>query len=1072
MATTTAPPPRLHTSTHNHAHPQDGYEFPISPSSSLGSNTHRNNNNTSSSSGNNKLNGNMSAGQPHRDFPVQRPAAPSRASSSGRPSSTPMPSSSSTTSATRPASPPPAAPAPPPPPRRMPTHPKHPSSSSSKLLTQSSLSPSHASLNSSSMASTSMQFHSPQPSQDLENRPVKTVNRLDYIRDDERKSRILNHYLVQKKVGNGQHGLVYYGIDMANGMRAVAIKVCRRKNPKDARMEALRKNNPTLHASNGGGMVRTGVFGKLRGGKIVQGPAPGERLYDQLEGEEKKVLREIAIMKKCKHGQVVQLYEVIDDKLSHKIFMVMEFMGGGEIKWQEPKRKVPVLTVDQTRRICRDVVLGLEYLHHQGIIHRDIKPANLLWTKDRKNVKITDFGVSHFSYAQRLSALRAGREWRANASNDPNSQPALSPPSQQGGEIQDEDEASALESLVTEEGESFDPILFDTLHDSAYSLSRQAGTPSFLAPEIVWEYREGILDSLSASAGSGGWVESLNSQGQGGSSSWFGQNNGSPSTGRMWTQPQDSAPPAERQLRTLPTESALGTADTVGQEKAQQQPRSASAGDFSSGPAFELRDPVASPSPSQKQTVVQTVEPSSSTLSSMDIVGDSESDVGGAIRIRTLPPTPLPEENPMEREQELRLRIQGEDSNDAAAHAASSLSLSRSQQQQADSQRDSCASPNASPAPQLSTSASPTPFSPSPSSSSKRPTLQDFPRPPITKSIDVWALGVTLFCLLTGRTPWYAPHEFALFRAIHAEAVVLPEKVGIDELPIPPSTSSSLPIPTSASSGTMSTSGSESVNVNGRVVSVPLGPVFAEKPVKYGPPPPPQDNEKGSELEEDEGEVIVKLLGGLLEKDYRKRWTLEQVKSLAWITRDIPNPEVWLRETSPYLHDPVRVSADEVNVAVTALKFEWNPVSFFRRLKGRLKHGVAQGQAGYKHGMDADLRLKESGVREGRSRRKEGPVVRDYGVQTADKDVRDRAQYEAEPQPQSHETSYWAYYWRPQRWRGFETQASCEAELDTDGVHPEYCVEARSERRPFGYCERCFDAGRDGSDGEQATNAS
>ena len=170
------------------------------------------------------------------------------------------------------------------------------------------------------MASTSMQILSPQPSQDLENRPVKTVNRLDYIRDDVRKSRILNHYLVQKKVGNGQHGQVYFGIDMANGMKAVAIKSCRRKNPKDARMEALRKNNPTLHASSGG-MVRTGVFGKLRGGKIVQGPGPGERLYDQLEGDEKKVLREIAIMKKCKHGQVVQLYEVIDDKLSHKIFM-------------------------------------------------------------------------------------------------------------------------------------------------------------------------------------------------------------------------------------------------------------------------------------------------------------------------------------------------------------------------------------------------------------------------------------------------------------------------------------------------------------------------------------------------------------------------------------------------------------------------------------------------------------------------------------------------------------------------------------------------------------------------------
>jgi len=83
-------------------------------------------------------------------------------------------------------------------------------------------------------------------------------------------------------------------------------------------------------------------------------------------------------------------------------------------------------------------------VHHQGIIHRDIKPANLLWTKDRGQVKIADFGVSHFSYAQRLAA--AGED----------------------GVLLDDPE---------------DPILLD---DS--DLTRRAGTPSFLAPEIIYEH--------------------------------------------------------------------------------------------------------------------------------------------------------------------------------------------------------------------------------------------------------------------------------------------------------------------------------------------------------------------------------------------------------------------------------------------------------------------------------------------------------------------------------------------------------------------------------------------------------
>jgi len=43
-------------------------------------------------------------------------------------------------------------------------------------------------------------------------------------------------------------------------------------------------------------------------------------------------------------------------------------------------------------------------VHHQGIIHRDIKPANLLWNKDHSVVKISDFGVSHYSSVLRLAS--------------------------------------------------------------------------------------------------------------------------------------------------------------------------------------------------------------------------------------------------------------------------------------------------------------------------------------------------------------------------------------------------------------------------------------------------------------------------------------------------------------------------------------------------------------------------------------------------------------------------------------------------------------------------------------------
>ncbi|KAK6746363.1 hypothetical protein RB195_012463 [Necator americanus] len=102
------------------------------------------------------------------------------------------------------------------------------------------------------------------------------------------------------------------------------------------------------------------------------------------------VQKEIAILKKLSHPNVVKLVEVLDDPNDNYLYMVFEFVERGSIL-DVPTDKP--LDEDNAWKYFRDTLRGLEYLHYQKIIHRDIKPSNLLLS-DSGHVKIADFGVS------------------------------------------------------------------------------------------------------------------------------------------------------------------------------------------------------------------------------------------------------------------------------------------------------------------------------------------------------------------------------------------------------------------------------------------------------------------------------------------------------------------------------------------------------------------------------------------------------------------------------------------------------------------------------------------------------
>ncbi len=87
-----------------------------------------------------------------------------------------------------------------------------------------------------------------------------------------------------------------------------------------------------------------------------------------------RISREIKILKKVHHPNVVQLYEIIEtDK---DLFLVMEFAAGGELFdliVQNQKLKEEVAC-----KYFQELISAVHYIHSVGVCHRDLKPENLL----------------------------------------------------------------------------------------------------------------------------------------------------------------------------------------------------------------------------------------------------------------------------------------------------------------------------------------------------------------------------------------------------------------------------------------------------------------------------------------------------------------------------------------------------------------------------------------------------------------------------------------------------------------------------------------------------------------------
>lgn len=183
--------------------------------------------------------------------------------------------------------------------------------------------------------------------------------------------------------------------------------------------------------------------------------------------------------------------------------------------------------------------------------------------------------------------------------------------------------------------------------------------------------------------------------------------------------------------------------------------------------------------------------------------------------------------------------------------------------------------------------------------------LKDDPLP-ITKAIDVWALGVTLFCMLFARTP-FVDNEYIVMRQIAEEEIYIPRK---------------------------------------RLRPVDSQP--RSRPSSHGRNFPPATAGRRHELEiayEDIGDDLYDLLKRLLIKDPRKRITLEEVRHHPWVVADLPDKVSWLEETDPSRQSQgkkIEISSEDVNAAVVPLQFMDRVRSGIKKVSERLGFGATK----------------------------------------------------------------------------------------------------------------------------------
>lgn len=148
------------------------------------------------------------------------------------------------------------------------------------------------------------------------------------------------------------------------------------------------------HGYSVGQQLGEGTYTKVRTAeRLTDGTMCAVKIVDKERTRsdylEKFMPRELEIIAKLNHENVIKTFRIVQTK--EFVFQVMEYAEKGDVL--KMIQQHGHIQEDKCKKMFRDVIKGVKYLHDMDIAHRDLKCENILIFKNNRAV-VSDFGFS------------------------------------------------------------------------------------------------------------------------------------------------------------------------------------------------------------------------------------------------------------------------------------------------------------------------------------------------------------------------------------------------------------------------------------------------------------------------------------------------------------------------------------------------------------------------------------------------------------------------------------------------------------------------------------------------------